>query len=187
MIIVKLRISVVRSGLIAAIVLHSPERRRIWRRRWRAARSKVSQWIFWGLGCTIVEMATRSNLWPEMKDPASALYRIAFFGDVPEFRGEFSDGAKDFVVKCLMRDSKERWTAAELLQHPFFSSGEEKWSKIWKSPTTMIEQGFGNDLEELDPSRSCTGMDLVSDSPSGRVGALIRDDLNFSDWTAEED
>ncbi|KAG8365094.1 hypothetical protein BUALT_Bualt18G0068500 [Buddleja alternifolia] len=141
----------------------------------------------WALGCTVVEMATGSNPWPEMKDPASALYRIAFSGDVPEFRGEFSDGAKDFVAKCLMRVSKERWTAAELLKHPFFSSGEEKWSEIRKSPTSVMEQGFWNDLEESDPSRSCTGTDSVSDSPSGRVGALIGDVSNFPDWTAEED
>ncbi|KAK6154437.1 hypothetical protein DH2020_008685 [Rehmannia glutinosa] len=106
----------------------------------------------WALGCTVIEMATGSNPWPEMKDPATAIYRIAFSGDVPEIPSWFSDVAKDFVAKCLMRDPRERWTAGQLLQHPFFNSVDESFGEnrefTRKSPTSVMDQGFWDDLEE---------------------------------------
>ncbi|XP_028117203.1 mitogen-activated protein kinase kinase kinase 17-like [Camellia sinensis] len=57
----------------------------------------------WALGCTVIEMATGSPPWPEVNDPVSALYRIGFSGDVPEFPRWFSKPAKDFLSKCLKR------------------------------------------------------------------------------------
>ncbi|KAI3466264.1 hypothetical protein Pfo_022927 [Paulownia fortunei] len=146
----------------------------------------------WALGCTIIEMATGSNPWPEMKDPASALYRIAFSGDVPESPSWFSDNAKDFLSKCLMRDSKERWTAAQLLQHPFFNSVEENCGEIReltrKSPTSVMDQGFWDAVDVSDSSRNPTEIASSSDSPAGRIRALVGD-ASPSNWnlTEEED
>ncbi|KAI3456906.1 hypothetical protein Pfo_013569 [Paulownia fortunei] len=149
----------------------------------------------WALGCTIIEMATGSNPWPEMKDPASALYRVAYSKDVPELPDWFSDSAKDFLGKCLMRDSKERWTAAELLQHPFFDSVEVNCGEIReftkKSPTSVMDQGFWDALEVSDSSPNPTDIASSSDSPAGRIRGLIAEafssNLNFPDLTEEED
>ncbi|KAH6822815.1 hypothetical protein C2S53_017111 [Perilla frutescens var. hirtella] len=149
----------------------------------------------WALGCTVVEMATGANPWPEMKDPASALYRVAYSDDVPEIPSWFSDAAKDFLAKCFARDSKQRWTAAELLQHPFFSSaaadcGENRKSTK-KSPTSVMDQHFWDAVEVSDSSPDPTENPSSSDSPVGRIRGLIGDyvfplSLEFPEWEEED-
>lgn len=134
----------------------------------------------WALGCTVIEMATGCHPWPEMKDPASALYRIAFSGDVPECPRWFSDEAEDFVARCLMRDPRERWTAAELLQHPFFSSVTENCVEnrgLERSPTSVTDQGFWDALEasDSDSSPNPTEIGFSSESPASRIRDLIGD------------
>ncbi|XP_047968205.1 mitogen-activated protein kinase kinase kinase 18 [Salvia hispanica] len=117
----------------------------------------------WAAGCTVVEMATGQHPWPEMKAPAAAIYRIGFSGEAPELPGWFSEEARDFVGKCLVRDPRRRWTAAELLRHPFLDSAEEL------TPTSVVDQGFWDEfeVEEMEASPS------PSDSPVGRIEALI--------------
>ncbi|KAL0320817.1 UNVERIFIED_CONTAM: Mitogen-activated protein kinase kinase kinase [Sesamum radiatum] len=119
----------------------------------------------WALGCTIIEMATGSNPWPEMKDPASALYRIAFSGDVPEF-----PSCTHFSV--LRRENCVEFTR--------------------KSPTSVMDQGFWDDLEVLTcSSRNPTEIASPSESPAGRIRALVGDpsppNANSTGWTEEED
>lgn len=130
----------------------------------------------WALGCTVIEMATGTHPWPEMKDPASALYRIAFSGDVPEFPSWFSGEAKDFLGKCLMRESERRWTAAELLRHPFLVWVEESCEEMRElrrsSPTSVTDQAFWDAVEV---GECCENMAASSDSPRRRMGALICD------------
>ncbi|KAJ8766576.1 hypothetical protein K2173_023823 [Erythroxylum novogranatense] len=79
----------------------------------------------WAVGCTVIEMATGTSRWAELTDPVSALYRIGFSGEVPEFPSSFSDQRKDFLSKCLNRDPIERWTAKELPQHPFLKDSDK--------------------------------------------------------------
>ncbi|KAL7103439.1 hypothetical protein ACP275_08G179000 [Erythranthe tilingii] len=144
----------------------------------------------WALGCTVVEMATGSHPWPEMKDPAAALYRVGFSGDVPETPGWFSGEAGDFLGKCLMRDPRERWTAAELLRHPFMiASAEESSGEVIgefatrASPTSVMDQDFWDALEVPEYP---TEISWDSDSPAGRIMDLIGDGLSFGGWTEEE-
>lgn len=144
----------------------------------------------WALGCTVIEMATGSNPWPEMKDPASALYRVAYSGDVPEIPSWFSDAAKDFLSKCFARDAKERWTAAELLQHPFLESSEANHGGIAakstkKSPTSVMDQHFWDALEVSDSSPDPTENPSEEDSPANRIRGLIGED--GSSFDSEED
>ncbi|KAF2314202.1 hypothetical protein GH714_024044 [Hevea brasiliensis] len=74
----------------------------------------------WALGCTIIEMATGNIPWTEhQNDPVSALYQIGFSSEVPKFPSWLTEKGQDFLSKCLRRDPKERWTAKELLDHPF--------------------------------------------------------------------
>ncbi|KAL6553395.1 hypothetical protein OROGR_007237 [Orobanche gracilis] len=153
----------------------------------------------WAFGCTIIEMATGSGPWPEMKDPAAALYRIAFAGDKPETPSWFSDTAKDMLTKCLMRDTRERWSATQLLHHPFFDYVEEEEEincgdiaeSTRKSPTSVMDQGIWDSLEESDCSGNPSEVVSSSDSPSGRVWTLIGQNfpanLNFPVWAEEEE
>ncbi|XP_071727225.1 mitogen-activated protein kinase kinase kinase 18-like [Rutidosis leptorrhynchoides] len=75
----------------------------------------------WAVGCSVIEMATGFNPWPEIKDPVAGLYRIGYSGELPEFPKWLPEDGKDFLDKCLKLDSEERWTIEQLLEHPFVS------------------------------------------------------------------
>ncbi|PSS05992.1 Mitogen-activated protein kinase kinase kinase [Actinidia chinensis var. chinensis] len=106
----------------------------------------------WALGCTIIEMATGESPWPNFSDPVSVLYRIGFSREIPEFPDFLFDQARDFLGKCLRRDPKERWTAKELLKHPFLWESNFREKHILElnsnSPTSILDQGVWNSIEE---------------------------------------
>ncbi|KAM3302534.1 mitogen-activated protein kinase kinase kinase 18 [Capsicum chacoense] len=146
----------------------------------------------WALGCTVIEMATGSPPWAEIKDPVSALYRIGYSGDLPQFPNNLSNDAREFLARCLINDPKERWTAEQLLQHPFLQSVE---SNSWKveelkrdSPTSILDQGYWNVFEVMDSS-SLESSNTV-DSPADRIIRLIGEGMLSSskpNWIEEED
>ncbi|GBG79475.1 hypothetical protein CBR_g29621 [Chara braunii] len=72
----------------------------------------------WSLGCTVIEMATGSAPWA-FTDPVVVLYKLACGEELPELPGNLSPTAIDFLRKCLIHDPSARWSACELLQHPF--------------------------------------------------------------------
>lgn len=110
----------------------------------------------WALGCTVIEMATGGSPWSNVNDPVSVLYRIAFSGEIPEIPDGFSDQAKDFVSKCLIRDPKQRWTAKQLLKHPYIGEFDDHNPKeiicektiSTDSPTSILDQDVWNSMEE---------------------------------------
>ncbi|EPS71117.1 hypothetical protein M569_03641, partial [Genlisea aurea] len=139
----------------------------------------------WALGCTVIEMATGSNPWPEMKDPASTLYRVAYSGDTPEFPDWLSTAAKDFIGKCLIKEPNERWTAAELVRHPFLASGMERPTR--ESPTTVVDQTFWDSIED---SESMSEFIPSTESPADRITSLIGGESNSlysPNWDGDED
>uniref|UniRef100_A0A6N2M846 Protein kinase domain-containing protein n=1 Tax=Salix viminalis TaxID=40686 RepID=A0A6N2M846_SALVM len=73
----------------------------------------------WALGCAIIEMASGSTPWHNVNDPVSIIYRVGYSGHLPDFPSCLSEQASDFLDKCLRRDPRERWTASQLLKHPF--------------------------------------------------------------------
>ncbi|WOL14818.1 mitogen-activated protein kinase kinase kinase 3 [Canna indica] len=77
----------------------------------------------WSLGCTVIEMVTGAQPWANLggKGASGAMLSIGYGGEVPEFPAQLSDVGRDFLDKCLRRDAKERWTAEQLLQHPFLA------------------------------------------------------------------
>eukprot|EP00897_Mesotaenium_endlicherianum_P002627 jgi/Mesen1/2392/ME000157S01530 len=76
----------------------------------------------WSLGCTVVEMATGRRPWPHVKGAFAALYCIGCTSEVPQAPARLSAVARDFVAQCLQRDAAQRWTAQQLLEHPFMAS-----------------------------------------------------------------
>ncbi|KAJ8568529.1 hypothetical protein K7X08_028062 [Anisodus acutangulus] len=102
----------------------------------------------WALGCTIIEMATGGSPWTNVTNPAALLYQIAFSGQSPEIPKFLSLEAKDFLSKCLRRDARERWTAKELLKHPFLeqsnSNSTEIQDFVTSSPTSILDQHIWN-------------------------------------------
>ncbi|CAL9165782.1 unnamed protein product [Musa hybrid cultivar] len=77
----------------------------------------------WSLGCTVIEMVTGAPPWPDMRanDAAGAMLRIGYGGETPEFPARLSDVGQDFLARCFRRDATERWTAEQLLRHPFLA------------------------------------------------------------------
>ncbi|KAK9269553.1 hypothetical protein L1049_001329 [Liquidambar formosana] len=146
----------------------------------------------WALGCTVIEMATGSNPWPEVDDPVSALYRIGFSSEVPEFPWWLSENAKSFLCKCLMRDPEERWTAKQLLQHPFLDELEPPLKEFtMSSPTTVLDQDLWDSMEVLETPWNLTHSTSPSwNSPAERIRQLSANTSsslsNLPNWAWDE-
>ncbi|KAM7492716.1 hypothetical protein LguiA_035637 [Lonicera macranthoides] len=144
----------------------------------------------WALGCTIIEMATGSNPWPEVDDPASVLYKIGFSGEVPVFPRWLSEEAEDFLSKCLKRNVEDRWTVKQLLEHPFFDylecDRDQLEECMKKSPTSVLDQCFWDSLEvSSEPHQNLTPTGNSSGSPVERIKGLVGPSL--PNWGDEED
>ncbi|KAL5151954.1 Mitogen-activated protein kinase kinase kinase 17 [Glycine soja] len=135
----------------------------------------------WALGCTVLEMATGFAPWPNVEDPVTVLYHVAYSDDVPEIPCFLSEEAKDFLGKCFRRNPKERWSCSQLLKHPFlgeFSSNDKEIQESNScSPTSILEQRFWNSVEEAEAECVSVSGNVVQiksfeDSPMDRVRSL---------------
>ncbi|XXG67830.1 hypothetical protein AAC387_Pa06g1085 [Persea americana] len=147
----------------------------------------------WAVGCTVIEMATGSPPWPETKDPVSALFRIAYSVDVPEFPSWLSDQAKDFLSKCLRRNPDERWTADQLLNHPFVDGRCSLTKAVvvsvpTNSPKSTLDFEFWDSLGESGTDRELTQFEYAANSPAERIRRLAGGDSSprRPNWTWEE-
>ncbi|KAE9591920.1 putative mitogen-activated protein kinase kinase kinase STE-STE11 family [Lupinus albus] len=105
----------------------------------------------WSLGCTVIEMATGTPPWAgEVSNPMAAMLRIAHGDGVPQFPTHFSTGALNFLSKCLERDPQKRFTADELLNHPFISTRTYSHKECASSPASVLEVQNFEDLDELE-------------------------------------
>lgn len=145
----------------------------------------------WGLGCTIIEMATGGSPWPNITDPMSILYQIVYSGRTPDVPEYLSHQAKDFVSKCLKRDPKERWTVKQLLKHPFlaeFSYVKNQNFLDNYSPTSILDQGVWNSVEEESETSndvSDVQTKYLSSCPDQRITSLFSNS-RVPNWTCEE-
>ncbi|XP_076930719.1 mitogen-activated protein kinase kinase kinase 1-like [Bidens hawaiensis] len=71
----------------------------------------------WSLGCTVLEMLTRSIPYSPM-ECMPALFRIGS-GRPPPVPDNLSREARDFIFQCFHVNPKDRPTAGQLLDHPF--------------------------------------------------------------------
>ncbi|MCE3216842.1 hypothetical protein HAX54_008444 [Datura stramonium] len=122
----------------------------------------------WAFGCTVIEMATGSPPWAEIKDPVSALYRIGYSGDLPQFPNSLSKDAREFL-------ESNSWKVEELKRD---------------SPTSILDQGFWNSSEVMESS-SFESTNTI-DSAADRIRQLISDEGMSSgslkpNWAEEED
>uniref|UniRef100_A0A0E0JZ70 Protein kinase domain-containing protein n=1 Tax=Oryza punctata TaxID=4537 RepID=A0A0E0JZ70_ORYPU len=136
----------------------------------------------WALGCTVIEMATGGAPWPRFADPVAALHHVAHSGDVPESPAWFSAEGKDFLARCLIRDPAKRWTAEQLLEHPFVASAASNST----SKATQIEQRVSpkSILDQcLWESTSTDSDTTVALAPADRLRALSAGASVAPDWT----
>ncbi|XP_009343294.2 mitogen-activated protein kinase kinase kinase 20-like [Pyrus x bretschneideri] len=79
----------------------------------------------WAFGCLVAEMASGKPAWDH--NPAMNMFKILMRigGDeLPQIPEELSEEGKDFVSKCFVKDTRQRWTAEMLLKHPFVSGDD---------------------------------------------------------------
>ncbi|KAK4776938.1 hypothetical protein SAY86_005626 [Trapa natans] len=127
----------------------------------------------WAFGCTVIEMATGRLAWGDADDaagsPVSVLYRIGFSGWLPEIPGNLSVQAKDFLEKCLRRNPEDRWTASQLLNHPFLTEQTSIFAPIdcsvsdSNSPTSILEIGlWSSTVTDSEFTGSCSSRGTAS-------------------------
>ncbi|XP_074569190.1 mitogen-activated protein kinase kinase kinase 18-like [Curcuma longa] len=92
----------------------------------------------WSFGCMVIEMITGLHPWPEFEraEPEAAMFHIGYGEELPEFPPYLSKLGKDFLDKCLRKSPSERWTAEQLLQHPFLA---EEGIFLDNSPRGVLE------------------------------------------------
>lgn len=77
----------------------------------------------WSLGLTLMElhMGHFPFLPPGQRPDWATLMCAICFGEPPSLPDGCSDEFRSFVECCLQKESKNRWSAAQLLEHPFLS------------------------------------------------------------------
>jgi serine/threonine protein kinase len=141
----------------------------------------------WALGCTVIEMATGRAPWADLDlDDVVAVVRLIGYTDaVPAAPAWLSAEAKDFLDKCLRRDASERWTAAQLLEHPFLafagsSVKAEDAKPKWVSPKSTLDAAFWeSDADDED--------DEMPESAAERIRALAGPCSALPEWESDDD
>ncbi|KAM9315716.1 mitogen-activated protein kinase kinase kinase 4 [Gastrophryne carolinensis] len=72
----------------------------------------------WSLGCVLIEMVTGKRPWHEFEHNFQIMYKVGM-GHKPPIPDRISPEGKDFLSHCMESDPKKRWTASQLLDHPF--------------------------------------------------------------------
>lgn len=72
----------------------------------------------WSLGCVLIEMVTGKRPWHEYEHNFQIMYKVGM-GHKPPSPDRISPEGKDFLSHCMESDPKKRWTASQLLDHPF--------------------------------------------------------------------
>lgn len=80
----------------------------------------------WALGCTIIEAVSGKAPWiDDFKDCSentiALLVNIGSCKRAPTYPETVSPGLVDFLNQCFHIDPAKRWTASQLLAHPYFN------------------------------------------------------------------
>jgi len=76
----------------------------------------------WSFGLTMITIATGTMPFANM-DGFADLYVAVTMEESPNVPiGDFSPEFVDFISQCLKKDPTQRWTAAQLLNHPFLQA-----------------------------------------------------------------
>jgi mitogen-activated protein kinase kinase kinase 17/18 len=139
----------------------------------------------WALGCTVVEMATGRAPWGGADaDVLAAVHRIGYTDAVPDAPSWMSAEARDFLARCFARDAAERWTAAQLLEHPFVAApchghGDHEAPRV--SPKSTLDAAFWEAEDDDDDAD-----EAVSASASERIKSLACSACALPDWDGED-
>ena len=76
----------------------------------------------WSMGATILHLATGRVPLDDFPNPMSAIFRVGVEPTRPSkcIPLDASEALQDLMRKCLAPDPRDRWTAQECIDHPFF-------------------------------------------------------------------
>ena len=147
----------------------------------------------WSLGCTVVEMLQGCSPWmllsrsssPHKINPLSSfeslLFKIACSQDNPPLPHSLSEECRDFLCKCLHRDPNLRWTASQLLEHPFLLNRNSDVS------SSLDDASFCSELQVPQPSpRSTLSFLDLSDGESDHERgdySMVEYSSSFDRWS----
>ncbi|KAL5789346.1 hypothetical protein ACOSQ2_004234 [Xanthoceras sorbifolium] len=142
----------------------------------------------WSLGCLVIEMATGRPPWNglDVSNPMAAVLKIACGNEKPQFPIGFCLEGLDFLEKCLERNPERRWTAEELLNHPYISGKflTSSWKECACSPSSVLdfrihEEGYDSD----DSQDEFPGRNPFSTRLSREKNRMVDNDFESSeDW-----
>uniref|UniRef100_A0A2P2PKU5 mitogen-activated protein kinase kinase n=1 Tax=Rhizophora mucronata TaxID=61149 RepID=A0A2P2PKU5_RHIMU len=86
----------------------------------------------WGLGLTLLELYLGHFplLHPGQRPDWATLMCAICFGEPPSLPEDASEEFRSFIECCLQKDSNMRWTAAQLLSHPFICNANDPGSGL---------------------------------------------------------
>ncbi|XP_031097103.1 mitogen-activated protein kinase kinase kinase 17-like [Ipomoea triloba] len=99
----------------------------------------------WALGCITVKMITGKSVWGQYCNRADLMAKIETLE--PKIPENVSVICKDFLNKCLNKNSEGRWNATRLMTHPFFLRNLAPviyWTKV-DCDYELRENPFGYD------------------------------------------
>eukprot|EP00013_Stygamoeba_regulata_P019391 CAMPEP_0177648418 /NCGR_PEP_ID=MMETSP0447-20121125/10815_1 /TAXON_ID=0 /ORGANISM="Stygamoeba regulata, Strain BSH-02190019" /LENGTH=420 /DNA_ID=CAMNT_0019151053 /DNA_START=218 /DNA_END=1480 /DNA_ORIENTATION=+ len=100
----------------------------------------------WSTGVCVLEMA---NGEPPYRSSAIKCMFMTAIGETHQLTGKWSDEFKDFVSKMLIFNPDDRWSASQLLRHPFLKNATSKadiadmLSRVFMAKTLQSTGGLG--------------------------------------------
>lgn len=73
----------------------------------------------WSVGCCVIQMLTGRPPFANLDNQMAVMFAILRSKIEDQIPTTVSDGAKDFIRMCTKANTKDRWTASQLLQHPW--------------------------------------------------------------------
>ncbi|KAK7385547.1 hypothetical protein VNO78_31270 [Psophocarpus tetragonolobus] len=130
----------------------------------------------WSLGCTVVEILTGKPPWKDRG--VDTLSRIGYSDELPEFPSALSELGKDFLEKCLRRETSERWSCDQLLKHPFLLP----YTVVESSPRCVldwVDSEFAESDNERDHEEMVLKFNCDENSAKDRISKLATSRVNW--------
>ncbi|GMP56500.1 hypothetical protein CsSME_00020961 [Camellia sinensis var. sinensis] len=128
----------------------------------------------WSVGCTVIEMATGKPPWSQQYQEVAALFHIGTTKSHPPIPEHLSLEAKDFLLKCLLKEPNLRSAASDLLQHPFVTGEYQETYPVLRT-SVMDNSGKWMTTPEMDLRNSTTYTPLKDVGNSVRCSTIYPD------------
>ncbi|XP_028119373.1 mitogen-activated protein kinase kinase kinase NPK1-like isoform X1 [Camellia sinensis] len=127
----------------------------------------------WSVGCTVIEMATGKPPWSQQYQEVAALFHIGTTKSHPPIPEHLSLEAKDFLLKCLLKEPNLRSAASDLLQHPFVTGEYQETYPVLRT-SVMDNSGKWMTTPEMDLRNPMDPTIRTTYTPLKDVGNSVR-------------